>query len=177
MGCPTKNDHFGVWNGGKPYHLRKHPSVWDPNPPVVGSSRPNASPLAPRKKNIFENTSEARAKMAWRPRRWFGWISGRSRWFLLIYEIFLCCLKQKPRQKSWCIHLKPWSHVVSFCIILKKCSLRWFYGECFLWTALRWGAENRWSHTLPKFNNSPLRSYLSNRKGSSSNHQFSGANC
>ena len=52
MGCPTKNDHFGVWNGGKPYHLRKHPSVWDPNPPVVGSSRPNASPLAPRKTSL-----------------------------------------------------------------------------------------------------------------------------
>ena len=23
---PTKNDHFGVWNGGKTHHLRKHPN-------------------------------------------------------------------------------------------------------------------------------------------------------
>ena len=29
--------------------------------------------------------------------------------------------------------------------------------------------------TLPKFNSSPLKSYLPNRKGSSSNHYFSGA--
>jgi len=29
--------------------------------------------------------------------------------------------------------------------------------------------------TLPKFNSSPLKSYLPNRKGSSSNHHFSGA--
>ena len=31
------------------------------------------------------------------------------------------------------------------------------------------------SITLPKFNSSPLKSYLPNRKGSSSNHHFSGA--
>ena len=31
------------------------------------------------------------------------------------------------------------------------------------------------TNTLPKFSSSPLKSYLPNRKGSSSNHHFSGA--
>ena len=26
IGFPLKNDHFGVWNGGKTHHLRKHPT-------------------------------------------------------------------------------------------------------------------------------------------------------
>jgi len=50
------------------HHLRKHPSVGTQI--QQSSSRPQLRRCA--SKNIFENTSEARAKMAWRTAGGFG---------------------------------------------------------------------------------------------------------